>query len=103
VYRDDTFGFLRLTISPASIAGVFVTVNTTSGKTGVGDSFAVDLHTNTVSSGRLGKTSRAPAEKQAASPKAKRASRPPAKGTSKVSAKPPKAKSKSTTGKNTRR
>jgi hypothetical protein len=51
VYNDNTFGFLRLTISPTSVAGVFVTVDTTSGKTGVGDSFTVDLKANTVATG----------------------------------------------------
>ena len=50
VYNDNTFGFLRLTISATSVVGVFVTVDPTSGKTGVGDSFTVDLHANTVSS-----------------------------------------------------
>jgi hypothetical protein len=57
VYNDNTFGFLRLTVTasgnppgPGSIAGQFVTVNTTTGKTGVGDSFTVDLKGNKVSS-----------------------------------------------------
>jgi hypothetical protein len=103
VYNDNTFGFLRLTVSPTSVAGVFVTVDPTSGKTGVGDSFAVDLHANTVSSSGSGGTSGAPAGKRAASSKAKKASRPPAKGASNVSAKPPKAKSKSTAARTTRR
>ena len=51
VYNDNTFGFMRMTVSPAQIAGQFVTVDTNSGKTGVGDSFSVDLQKNTVSSG----------------------------------------------------
>jgi hypothetical protein len=51
VYNDDTFGFLRITASPASIEGTFVTVDPTSGKTGVGDSFTVDLQAGTVSTG----------------------------------------------------
>jgi Calcineurin-like phosphoesterase len=104
VYNDNTFGFLRFTISPTSVAGVFVTVDPTSGKTGVGDSFTVDLHANTVSSsGSGGRTSGAPAGKRVASSKAKQASRPPAKGASNVSAKRPKAKSKSTAARTTRR
>ena len=103
VYNDNTFGFLRMTISPASIAGVFVTVDPTSGKTGVGDSFTVDLHANTVSSSGSGGTSGAAAGKPAASSKAKQAGRRPAKGASKVSAKPPKAKSKSTAARTKRR
>jgi hypothetical protein len=54
-YSDDTFGFVRMTVSPASITGVFVTVDTTSGKTGVGDSFTLDLKSNKVSSGLTAK------------------------------------------------
>lgn len=71
VYNDNTFGFLRLTISPASIAGTFVTVDQSSGKTSVGDSFTVDLKANTVSGS--GKTSSAPAARRAAPSKAKQA------------------------------
>jgi hypothetical protein len=96
VYNDNTFGFLRLTISPTSIAGVFVTVDPTSGNTGVGDSFTVDLHANTVSSSG----SATPAGKP---PKAKPASRAPAKGASKAGTKQPKAKSKSSAARTTRR
>ena len=51
VYNDNTFGFLRITVSPAFIIGEFVTVDTTSGKTGTGDSFTLDLHANVVSTG----------------------------------------------------
>src|SRR5579871_1228332 len=36
VYNYNTFGFLRLTVSPASVAGVFVTVDASTGKTGTG-------------------------------------------------------------------
>ena len=92
VYNDNTFGFLRLTISPTSVAGVFVTVDPTSGKTGVGDSFTVDLHANTVSRSGAGRTSGAPAGKRAASSKSRRASRVSGKGTSKAGAKRPKKK-----------
>jgi hypothetical protein len=49
--NNNTFGFLRITVSPASITCVFVTVDPSSGKTGVGDSFTVDLKANTVSNG----------------------------------------------------
>lgn len=93
VYNDNTFGFLRLTVSPRSVSGVFVTVDPASGTTGIGDSFTVDLHANTVSSSGSRRTSGA---KRAASSKAKQAKRPPAKRASKVGAKPRKAKSKST-------
>ena len=51
VYNDTTFGFLRMTVSPSSISGVFVTVDPNSGKTGVGDSFTVALKAGTVSGG----------------------------------------------------
>jgi hypothetical protein len=51
VYNDNTFGFMRMTVSTNQITGEFVTVDTSSGKTGVGDSFAVDLQKNTVSGG----------------------------------------------------
>jgi len=96
VYSDNTFGFLRMTVSPASITGVFVTVDPTSGKTGVGDSFTLDLKANTVSSGLSAATGAAP------KPPAKRvASQVPPK--SRTSAKtapkaPPKAKDKPTRG-----
>jgi len=50
VYNDNTFGFLRITISPAAITGQFITVNTSTGKTGIGDAFTVDLKANKVSS-----------------------------------------------------
>jgi Calcineurin-like phosphoesterase len=80
VYNDNTFGFLRLTVSSTSIAGVFVTVDPTSGKSGTGDSFTVDLHANTVATGGSGGTSRAPAGTRATSAKTKQANRRPAKG-----------------------
>jgi hypothetical protein len=70
-YNHNTFGFLRITVSPASITGVFVTVDPASGKTGTGDSFTVDLKANTVSSG----LSKASAKK---APAAKAASKRPA-------------------------
>jgi hypothetical protein len=57
VYNDNTFGFMRMTVSTTQITGQFVTVDTSSGKTGVGDSFAVDLQKNTVSSSGSGKSS----------------------------------------------
>jgi Calcineurin-like phosphoesterase len=50
-YNDNTFGFLRITVTADSITGEFVTVDPTSGKTGVGDSFTLDLHAYKVSTG----------------------------------------------------
>ena len=93
VYNDNTFGFLRITVSPGSIAGEFVTVDPTSGKTGVGDSFTLDLKTNTVSNG-LSATPK-PQPKQAAS-----SVKASAKSSRKTGSLPPKAKVKS---KSTRR
>ncbi len=92
VYNDNTFGFLRLTVSPASIAGVFVTVDPSSGKTGVGDSFTVDLKANAVSGGTSGKTS--PAPQRTSSAKTKPASRGASKSKS--------SKSKSSTSKSSK-
>jgi hypothetical protein len=73
VYNNNTFGFLRMTVSPASLTGEFVTVDPTSGKTGVGDSFTVDLKANTLSSGlsagsSIKSKSQAPAKKAASTP-----------------------------------
>jgi hypothetical protein len=97
VYNDNTFGFLRLTISPTAVAGVFVSVDPKSGATGVGDSFTVDLHASTVSSGGAGKIAGASASGGKHAPaKPKKANRRPAKAASNVSRKRPKAKAKST-------
>ncbi len=98
VYNDNTFGFLRLTISPASIVGTFVTVDPSSGKTGIGDSFTLDLKANTVSGSGSGKTPAAPATKPAASSETKQGKPAPTKG-----AKRSKAKPKSTAAKKKRR
>jgi hypothetical protein len=51
VYNNTTFGFMRMTVSANSIVGEFVTVDTATGKTGLGDSFTVDLSAHTVSRG----------------------------------------------------
>jgi hypothetical protein len=86
VFNDSTFGFLRITVSSASITGEFVTVDAASGKTGSGDSFTVDLKANTVSTGLAAKS--AP-KKSAAPSKAtpKAPSKAPAKTAAKVPAK----------------
>jgi hypothetical protein len=67
VYNDNTFGFLRITISPAAISGEFVTVDPATGKTGSGDSFTVNFQANTISKGVA-----ATAKKLAASSKTKK-------------------------------
>jgi hypothetical protein len=87
VYNDTTFGFLRMTVSPAAITGVFVTVDPTTGKTGVGDSFAVDLQANTVSNGVSG-------AKGAAASKRKAGSGASARSASKARAAAPRARAK---------
>jgi len=51
VYNDNTFGFLRMTVSADLITGEFITVDPASGKTGSGDSFTLDLHAYKVSNG----------------------------------------------------
>jgi hypothetical protein len=56
VYNGTQFGFLRMTVSASTITGEFVTVDTTSGKTAIGDTFTVDLNANTVSSSAASKT-----------------------------------------------
>jgi Calcineurin-like phosphoesterase len=68
VFNDNTFGFLRMTVSPDAITGVFITVDPNSGKTGVGDSFTLDLKANSVSSGvaKAKSAGPAPAKKQQA-------------------------------------
>lgn len=94
VYNDNTFGFLRLTVSPTSIAGVFVTVDPATGKTGTGDSFTVDLQANSVSGGGSSGTSAAPARKRAGGAKAKPASRTRAQAKPKARGQSRKAKPK---------
>jgi hypothetical protein len=81
IYNDSTFGFLRITISPASITGEFVTVDTASGKTASGDSFTVDLKANTISTGLTAKST----AKKSATP-SKAAPKAPAKKTKKPAA-----------------
>jgi hypothetical protein len=96
VYNDNTFGFLRMTVSPASITGVFVTVDPTSGKAGIGDSFTLNLQTNTVSSGVStgGGAALKPTPKAAASSKVKAGTGASAKSAPKRPATPAKAKPK---------
>jgi hypothetical protein len=62
-YNDNTFGFMRMTVSASQITGKFITVDPTSGKTGVGDSFTVDLKAGKVSNGATTGTSSSPAVK----------------------------------------
>jgi hypothetical protein len=69
VYNDNTFGFMRMTVSATQITGQFVTVDTSSGKTGVGDSFTVDLQSSKVSSGGSGRSSSAVAGPLPSTPK----------------------------------
>lgn len=95
VYNDNTFGFLRMTVSPTSITGEFVTVDPTSGKTGVGDSFTLDLQVNTVSKGLSAGTGASPKPRtKGAASNVKLKSRTSAKSAPKARSAPPKAKTK---------
>ena len=60
VFNDTNFGFLRLTVSPATIVGEFVTVDPTSRKAGLADTFTLDLHAGTVGSLRSAKRGASP-------------------------------------------
>ena len=51
VYNDNTFGFLRMTVSATSITGEFISVDPASGKTATADSFTLDLGKYQVSNG----------------------------------------------------
>ncbi|HTB15177.1 MAG TPA: metallophosphoesterase [Bryobacteraceae bacterium] len=78
VYNNNTFGFLRITVSPASLTGEFVTVDPTSGKTGVGDSFTVNLGTgvSAKSAKKKAPAKKAPAKTAPKTPKAKSKAKP---------------------------
>jgi hypothetical protein len=109
VYNDTTYGFLRITVSATDITGTFVTVDPSTGKTGVGDTFTVDLTQGTVSNsaanGSSAKKGRppikmagptktsAPAKKGTSSTGTKKSSGTTAK---KTSGKPTKSATKST-------
>jgi len=99
VYNDNTFGFLRITVSPASITGEFVTVDPASGKTGVGDSFTVDLKANTVANGlSTGSAASSKLQPKHAASKVSPKSRTSARSAAKAGSTPPKAKNKPTHG-----
>ena len=94
MYDDSNFGFMRMTVSAASIVGEFVTVDPASGKTGKGDSFTLDLHAYTVSNSASAKkkASSSSAAKSANVAKSKAKGKTAAKSAAK--AKPVKTKSK---------
>ena len=50
-YLDAAFGYLRLTVSATTLTSTFVTVNTTTAATGVGDAFSLDLQAGNVTTG----------------------------------------------------
>ena len=96
-FNNNTFGFLRISISEKKIiTGTFVTVDPQSGTTGVGDSFTADLNANTVSgkcgsAGSTGATSAqstksTPAKKAHAAPAVSHTGTPTASHTQKKSA-----------------
>lgn len=92
-YNDTIFGFVRVTVSPGFITGEFVTVDPASGKTGVGDSFTLDLHANAVSKGVAGKLA---AKGAPASPPSKSQARTSPKSAPDFVSTPSKPKGKST-------
>ena len=98
-YNDTTYGFLRITISTATITGTFITVDPSTGKTGVGDTFSVDLQQSTISNSppvkHAPKKKAPPAKKTGGKSGTKKSSGTAAKSaphkSAKKSAKPPKA------------
>jgi hypothetical protein len=74
VFNNTHFGFVRMTVSPKNLTSVFITVDTSTGATAIGDSFTLDFSSNTVtnvvsaSSGPppSGTVATTPAKKQAA-------------------------------------
>jgi hypothetical protein len=51
VYKDKAFGFVRITVSSSSVSAQFVSVDPSSRKTAIGDSFVIDLKAGKVSAG----------------------------------------------------
>ncbi len=94
VYDDSNFGFLRVTVSAASITGEFVTVDPATRKIGTGDSFTLDLHAYRVSNSASAKkgTASSSAGKSAGAARTKAKGKTAAKSSAK--AKPAKAKPK---------
>ena len=91
IYNDTTFGFLRITVTPLSIDGQFVTVDPRSGKTGVGDRFTLDLQSGVVSNGASPKAGRLAAAPSAS----KTRSRAVPKNAPKAASSPTKPKARS--------
>ncbi len=92
VYIDTQFGYLRITATATSLGVEFVTVAPTTGKTGTGDTFTVNLTAGTVSNSTSAKKGK-PAKKAS---KSASSSKPPAKKKTapKKPAKPPLKKAK---------
>jgi hypothetical protein len=84
VYNDTTFGFLRITVSPSSITGTFVTVDPSTGKTGVGDTFSLDLQKGAVANATAG--GKAAARGKSANAKSTAKNSAPAKAAKKAAA-----------------
>lgn len=59
-YNDTSFGFLRITVSPGSLLGEFITVDPKTGETGIGDRFTLDFPTNTVANAGFSPTATTP-------------------------------------------
>ena len=106
-YNDTTYGFLRITVSPTAITGTFVTVDPSTGKTGVDDAFTVNLQKGTVTnsqptpgtptkngppskSGPAKKSGSGAGKKKGSGTSGKKAPAKPVKGTTKPSRPPAK-------------
>lgn len=88
VFNDTHFGFMRMTVSAESLTGVFVTVDTTTGATAIGDSFTLDFASSTVTNGISASSRPAPTGTVAKTPAKKAVKKAVAKKTSaKTSAK----------------
>lgn len=55
IYNDKQFGFVRITVSATSVTSEFITVDPTSRRTAIGDSFTLDLKAGTIGKAGGGK------------------------------------------------
>jgi len=79
-YADNSFGFLRLTVSPASIVVESLGVNEQTGQTSTLDSFTVNLAQHTVTDGVSAPTAASRSARAARSAKTKTKPRPAPRG-----------------------
>jgi hypothetical protein len=93
VYDDTHFGFVRMTVSPTSLTGEFITVDTSTGKTGAGDSFTLNFKANTVTT-NASTASKTPTSAKKQAPTKQAGAKPPARKAAKKTV-PAKSKAKS--------